>query len=586
MNRAFADRQTSHGLAVRDLSITYPTPAGGVQAVQSASLRVAPGEVVGLVGESGCGKSSIGRAVGGMLPGSSVVEGHVQVAGTDLAAATPTAWGAVRGRTVVWVPQGGMGALDPVRSIGAQLREQLVVVGGTDPSSARATARELIEQVDLPPRVLSAFPHELSGGMRQRVALSLAVALGPHVVVADEPTTGLDLDVGEQVLDLLVRRCRAEGWALLVISHDLPSLAARADRLAIMYAGQVVENTSSTAAARHPYTRALVQAVPDSDPNTPWVGIPGRPPDLRTPPKGCAYAPRCPVVQNHCKEVDPVPDSSAHPVACHRAVEEGLDLRLPGLLQAPHRSAGKPVLEVTGVSVRFTSRRGQVLACDSVDLTVRAGEVVALLGPSGSGKSTFARVALGLLVPDVGQVRLAGSDLAVLRGRALRRARRQANLVHQDVYGALHPGMTVRRLLDEPLRLSDVPQGDRPGRIESALAQTGLDTVAGLLDRLPHQLSGGQRQRVAVARALVTDPVLVVADEPTSMLDAALRAEIALLLRSVADQQRGVLLITHNRGEAAKIADRVVLLRGGHIEATGTPADLLSPSPPARHPPG
>lgn len=566
----------SGGLAVHDLSVTYATPAGRLRAVRSVSLRVAPGEVVGLVGESGCGKSSIGRAVGGMLPASAILQGRIEVDGTDLATATAAVWDAARGRTVVWVPQGGMGALDPVRTISAQLLEQLVSVGGIDVASAKTRSRELLEQVDLPPRVLSSYPHELSGGMRQRVALSLAVAVRPKVVVADEPTTGLDADVGEQVLDLLLRRARQEGWALLVISHDLPPLKARVDRLAVMYAGRVVEDAPAPATARHPYTRALVQAVPDVDPDTPWVGIPGRPPDPRTPPDGCAYAPQCRLALDVCREIDPVLDSSPHPVACHRADETGLDLALPQLTGRADRSAGAPVLQCTGVTVQFPSRHGQVLACDAVDLTVRAGEVVALLGPSGSGKSTLARVALGLIAPDAGHVLLAGADLAVLRGRALRQARRRASLVHQDVYGALHPAMTVRRLMEEPLRLAGAPRQDRSGRIEVALGRAGLDV--GLLDSLPHRLSGGQRQRVAVARALVADPVLIVADEPTSMLDAALRAEIALLLRTVADEQRGVLLITHDRGEAAKVADRVVRLREGCVEETGSATDLLAPS--------
>lgn len=561
------------GLDVADLSVTYATARGSIRALHGTDLRVRPGEVVGLVGESGCGKTSLGRAVGGMLPPSAVITGRLGVDGHDLTAAGGRAWDHARGRSVVWVPQGGMGALDPMRTVGAQLREQLVEVGGVDVADAHRTAEHLLEQVDLPTQVTHSYPHELSGGKRQRVALSLAVALGPRVVVADEPTTGLDTDVGDQVLDVMVRRCRDEGWALLLISHDLPQLAARVDRLAVMYAGRIVEDTPAVSSARHPYTRALLLAVPDVDPDVPWVGIPGHLPDPAHQPPGCSYAPRCPMVVDRCRTTVPLLLGEDHRVACHRPSGDGV-AATAGPPRLPRR-AGALVLDARGISVRFTTRRGDVTACDGVDLTVRAGEVVALLGPSGSGKSTLARVSLGLLKPDSGTVLLGGADLMRLRGRALRHARRRASLVHQDVYGALHPAMTIRRLLAEPLLLAGTPRSTWPGLSATALRRVGLDVD--LLDALPHRLSGGQRQRVAVARAVVGDPVLVVADEPTSMLDAALRAEIALLLRSVADEARGVLMITHDRGEAAKVADRIVLLQDGHVAATGPPNLVLAP---------
>ena len=589
-----SDAPAQPRIALRGLSITYRLPGrtGRRHAVRAVDLDVAAGESVGIVGESGCGKSTMARAIGGMLPPNAELTGSLRLDGIDRSEAKESVWRDLRGRSVVMVPQGAMSGLDPMRTVEAQLVEQLTVVGSFQAAAAVERTVDLLRSVDLSSDIRRRFPHELSGGQRQRVALSLAIATDPAIVVADEPTTGLDTAVGHQVLELLQSLCRERGLALIVVSHDLAPLADRCDRLAVMYAGQLVEDAPAATIrhdAHHPYTRALVHAVPNLDVTAPWVGIPGRPPDLSEPPAGCGFAARCPLVVDRCLVEDPVggmagevlvagvgPTASpGRRVACHRA-DDAVPLGLPALDAPSGAVDGPPVLQIEAVSVRFCSRRANVLACDGIDLTVRSGEVVALLGPSGSGKSTLARVALGLLRPDAGSVRLGGTDLSELRGRALRRARQQAGFVHQDVYGALHPAMTVRQLVAEPLHLARTPRSTHRERIEQALKDTGLDPDAALLASLPHRLSGGQRQRVAIARAVVCDPILIVADEPTSMLDAALRAEIAGLLRRMADQRGcGVLVITHDWGEAVKLADTLVVLNQGRCTATGSSTEVL-----------
>ena len=548
----------------------------GLAAVRGVDLDVAAGEVLALVGESGSGKSTVAKVLLGILPDGGWATGSAELEGEQLVGRREGDWRGVRGPRIGIIPQGGMGGLNPVHRIGAQLEEAVRLHTAVPSRAAQARARELLGLVHLTPDLLRAYPHQLSGGMRQRVAIALALAGEPPLVVADEPTTGLDLITQEHILDLLGELRAQQQMAMLVISHDLPGLLGVADRIAVMYGGRIVEvrgarDVGSTAA--HPYTRGLLSASASVVPGEPWTAIPGSAPPLEPDPVGCRFAARCPAVLDLCRvEEPPLLPHAGGLVACHRA-DEALTVRFPAVPRPPHGdSAAQPVVEVTGLQMTFRSRGRTVPALRGVDVAIRRGEIVGLVGESGSGKTTLGRVLLGLIRPAGGRAVVDGLDLTALRGRRLRSAQRRVGFVHQDPYGSLHPAMSVLALVAEPLVLAGSPRGDRRDRVVDALTAAGLPTDREFLDRLPAKLSGGQRQRVAIARALVTEPILLVADEATSMLDVSTRAGIVTTLRRLAlDRELAVLFITHDLGEAMHACDRVVVLRGGQVVESGDP---------------
>ncbi|MEV0388047.1 ABC transporter ATP-binding protein [Nonomuraea sp. NPDC050643] len=545
-------------LSLRDLTIGY----GGLTAVDRITLDVGEGEVVALVGESGCGKTSLARALLGLLPAAATVTGSARLGQEELAGRTD--WTNVRGRQIAIVPQGAMTGLSPVHRISAQITEMLTLHGG------RADPAELLERVGLQPAMLRCYPHELSGGQRQRVAIALALAGEPRLLIADEPTTGLDVLTQRQVLELLA----GLGTTMLVVSHDLAGLMPYADRVAVMYAGRLAEvGPARTLAAEHahPYTAGLLTATPVADRQVPWGSIPGSAPALELLPDGCRFAPRCPLATGQCSlEEPPLRTRSKAQVACHHHDKPTYPV-VPRSVHTP----GAPVVRVTGVHHRYRTRSRTVEALRGVDLDIHAGEIVGLVGESGSGKSTLARIILGLLRPSSGQVEIAGEELTAQRGRALRRLQQRIGFVHQDPYDALHPGMRVAGLVTEPLTTIGAPRNQRAARMRAAVSAAGLPTTDEFLQRFPGQLSGGQRQRVSIARALVADPLLLVADEATSMLDVSTRAGIATTLRALAtDRALAVLFVTHDLGEAVQSCDRIVVLRDGTVVEQGLSADL------------
>ncbi|SEH03813.1 peptide/nickel transport system ATP-binding protein/peptide/nickel transport system ATP-binding protein [Nonomuraea solani] len=545
-------------LSLRDLTIAY----GGLTAVDRITLDVAEGEVVALVGESGCGKTSLARALLGLLPATATVTGSARLGEDELAGRTD--WKNVRGRQVAIVPQGAMSGLSPVHRIGGQITEMLTLHGGgADPG-------ELLERVGLQSAMLRCYPHELSGGQRQRVAIALALAGEPRLLIADEPTTGLDVLTQRQVLGLLA----GLGTTMLVVSHDLAGLMPYADRVAVMYAGRLAEVRPArtlTAEHTHPYTAGLLTATPVADRQVPWGSIPGSAPALELLPDGCRFAPRCPLATSMCSAEEPLLRThGTAQVACHHRAKP----TYPVVPRSVH-SPGTPVVRVTGVQHRYRARSRTVDALRGVDLDIHAGEIVGLVGESGSGKSTLARVILGLLRPSGGRVEIAGEELTARRGRALRRLQQQIGFVHQDPYDALHPGMRVAALVTEPLTTTGTPRDQRADRMRAAVGAAGLPTTDEFLRRFPGQLSGGQRQRVSIARALAADPLLLVADEATSMLDVSTRAGIATTLRALAtDRALAVLFVTHDLGEAVQSCDRIVVLRDGTVVEQGLSADL------------
>ncbi|MEV4103342.1 ABC transporter ATP-binding protein [Nonomuraea sp. NPDC049649] len=531
-------------LDIRDLKVAI----GSVRALAGVDLTVARGEVVGLVGESGGGKSMIARSVVGLLPRGARATGQVLFGGRDVLTMDAAELAAHRGAGAAICFQNPRGALSPTRSVGRQLTDRLITHQGMDAAGAREAAVALFESVGIrsAARRFTAYPHELSGGQAQRVMISLATGCAPGLLIADEPTTGLDVTLTREIL----RRFRAaaddEDRGVLLISHDLASIARICDRLIVLNAGSVVEHGPTAGlltAPAHPYTRALLAAVPD--PNKP-----------------AAYRPLT------------GPEDSGASSAGSRPGDPG---RAPA---APE--AGDEVVRVEDAHVVYGSRfgAGGHHALRGVSLTVRAGETVGVVGESGSGKSTLARLMLGLITPARGTVTLVGQDPARLRGRKLRELRRRAQLVFQDPIGSLSPRRTVADAVAEPLRAAGMGAAERAGRVAAVLERMGLD--GSYADRRPHELSGGQAQRVGIARALAGEPDLIVFDEPTSALDVTVQAQILKVIGEVtAERGRGSVFISHDLATVRGFCDRVVVLYLGRIVEEG-PVEEVFARP--RHP--
>jgi peptide/nickel transport system ATP-binding protein len=528
-----------------------PAPSGGLlrvrglraayvdhEVVHGVDLDVRPGEVVALVGESGSGKSTTAHALVGLLPdGGRVTSGEVAL-GTEpltglLTGALPDAWRRVRGIRVGFVPQDPGTALDPVVRVGKQVAEALVV-HGTPRRAARERAVEILREVglDRPAERVRQYPHQLSGGMRQRVLVGIAMACEPELVIADEPTSALDVTVQRRVLDLLGDLTSRAGTAVLLITHDLAVAADRADRVVVLKDGLVVEEGPAArvlGSPEHPYTRELVAATPGR--NT-------VPSTLRTTPVTTAAAP------------GPATTGERAPAQ---------------VLADGHRAPQPALLSVHGLVKEFRlGRRDRLRAVSDVSFTVSRGSAFALVGESGSGKSTTARLVLGLERPDAGAVELDGTPVGDDRA-----TRRRTQLVHQDPYSSLDPRFTVAQVVEEPLRAHRVgSRAERRDRMAQLLEQVHLSPD--LARRRPAELSGGQRQRVAIARALALDPELLVLDEPTSALDVSVQARVLdLLARLRADRGLTYLFISHDLAVVRQAADHVGVMSAGRLVETG-----------------
>ncbi|MFE0149185.1 ABC transporter ATP-binding protein [Nonomuraea sp. NPDC059007] len=564
-------------LEVRELSVTYrPRDAAPVRAVDRVGFDVDEGEFVGLLGESGCGKSTLGNAVLRLLDKPAAISGgSVVFDGVDVTHASEENLRPLRWARISTVFQSSMNALNPVITVGAQFEDAFRA------HDADGDAAALMEMVALGPDVLRRYPHELSGGMRQRAALALALALRPKFVLLDEPTTGLDVVVQRTILDRL-RELRAElGFAVLFISHDLGTVMEMADRVMVMYAGEIVEDQPAAAMLTrpmHPYTRGLLGSY--ADPRAAEVSVdyvPGRPPDLSREQSGCRFRERCPVAVEACATTHP-PLAPAGPGAVRCVL--GGDLPEAGRARAftPDRAEpapGEPVVSVREVVKDYRVRRGWrntvTRAVDRVSFDLRPGRVTALVGQSGSGKTTLARLVTGIERPTSGTVAFGNLDVGGLRGRRLTRYRRHVQIVFQDPFAALNPTRTVGYALSRPLR-NHLGLGERAAAEKAAglLEAVGLHPAEQYLDKLPHQLSGGQRQRVVIARALAPEPSVLVADEPISMLDVSIRAEILQLLDRLArDRGIAMLYITHDLLSARLLADEVIVLRDGKVVESG-----------------
>jgi peptide/nickel transport system ATP-binding protein len=572
-----------------------------VRALDGVDLGIARGETFAIVGESGCGKSMTALTLMRLLPEQGrVVGGSVRLDGTDLLALPEARMRDVRGGRVAMIFQEPATSLNPVLTVGRQIGEVLERHVGLRGAAARARALSLLDAVGIADgaRRLDEYPFQLSGGMKQRVMIALALAAEPELLVADEPTTALDVTIQAQVLEVLARAQRERGMAILLITHDLGVVAGMAHRVAVMYAGQIVEVGSRAAFFRtpqHPYARKLFAALPGSGARGAALEvIPGQVPSLAGTFPGCRFVDRCEHAFERCRVEPPgwTPVADGHQVRCHLRERE-----IAGELTAPpstegleaDRVAAPPLLEVRDLKVHFPIRRGilkrtvgHVRAVDGVSLSIPAGRTLALVGESGCGKTTAGKSILQLVRPTAGEVRFDGVELTALRGAALRSRRADFQIVFQDPYASLNPRMRVHDILMEGMTALEVlpSRQARAARILELLGYVGLPGEAQW--RYPHEFSGGQRQRIAIARALSVNPKLLVCDEPTSALDVSVQAQILNLLKRL-QREMGLayLFITHNIGVVAYLADEVAVMYLGRIVERGTVLEVLG-SP--RHP--
>jgi oligopeptide/dipeptide ABC transporter ATP-binding protein len=585
-------------LDVRDLSVTYGSGQESVRAVRGVSFSLEAGQTLGVAGESGCGKTTVALSLLRLLPASAKLSGQILFKGENVIDLGWQRLRAVRWAGASVVFQGAMSALNPVRTIGEQICEPILLHENVSQRVARGRAADLLDSVGVSAARQASYPHELSGGQRQRVMIAMALACQPDLIIADEPTTALDVIVQAQILQLLTGLVREHQISMIVISHDLSVLGETCDRLAIMYAGRIAETGPSRevlGAPRHPYTGILERAFPRmGDPESRMApsGLAGEPPDLRQDITGCPFADRCPEVVAECRtrQVELWPAGEHRESACIKVLDGGTDLAVPGGpagdgTTAPAKSAARdddlqpaaePVLETRDLRVVFPARRGRgpARAVDEVNLTIGRGEIVALIGESGCGKSTLARALVGLVEPTGGEVRYAGQPLRY-RGGALREHRRHVQLVLQDPAGALNPRQNVYDLVAEGPRLHGLRQG-LTERVHHALASAGLRPPEQFVSRYPHELSGGQQQRVVIAGALALDPAVIVADEPVSSLDASVRGEILKLILGLRDQlSLSALIVSHDLGVAWNIADRLAVMYLGRIVESGPVSEVL-----------
>ena len=558
-------------LSLRGLSVTLHRDCHAVRALDSVDLDLAPGEILALVGESGSGKSTLGLAVQGLLPAEARprLEGAIRLLGTDLGTLRPHAARSLRARHVRTVFQDALGALNPTMTVGAQMAEAC---------ADRAEARDWLARVDLPDtdRMMGAWPHQLSGGQRQRVGIAMAMAPGPALLIADEPTTALDVTVQAQILVLIRDLARARGTAVIFVTHDLAVAAELSERVAVLYAGRLAEVGPTKAVIHtpaHAYTAALLGTRFDfaADRTRPLPTISGEPPGGSTAP-GCAFAPRCTLAEPGCAAPAPLNAVAQHSgrSACRRAdVVRTVTADTFAPWPVAPSAAGEPALRFEAVvksfrlpATRFLAAARLVPAVRGVSLEVPKGGALAIVGESGSGKSTLLRLAAGLTRPD--------------GGRVLRAAGAPPQMIHQDAAASFTPWLTVGEQIGERLRPLGLSRSERAERVATALAEAGLP---GAESALPSELSGGQCQRAAIARAIVVPPKLLLCDEPVSAMDVSLAAQTLNLLGSLRRRLgMALVFVTHDLAAARIVADHIAVMRAGEIVEEG-PVDALTTAP-------
>ncbi len=592
-------------LQVEDLHTWVASGERIVRAVDGVSLTIERGETFALLGESGSGKSLSALSIMRLLPeAGAIVSGRVLLDGADLVGLPESRMRDVRGRRIAMIFQEPGASLNPVMTVGDQVREVLARHLGLTGAAAERRVLELFEAVGIPDpsRRLNEFPFQLSGGLKQRVMIAAALACEPELLVADEPTTALDVTIQAQVLDLLRDLQRRTGMAMLLITHDLGVVSEMAHRVAVMYAGEIVETAareSFFSRPAHPYTRKLFESLPSESVRERRLAvIRGTVPPLWSEFKGCRFADRCDHAWAQCREQAPAVHriGETQAVRCH-LFAEGASKQLPenvavarlepdqGKPQGlPEEEEGPaPLLDMENLCVHFPIRRGlfkrvvgYVKAVDGVSLSIPAGRTVALVGESGCGKTTVGKGIVRLLASNEGTIRFCGVDLARVEQADLRSRRREFQIIFQDPFASLNPRMRVAEIIQEGMTALDVggTGAERAVRIDALLEQVGLSPD--MKYRYPHEFSGGQRQRIAIARALAVDPKLIVCDEPTSALDVSVQAQILNLLKDLQDRLGiAYLFITHNISVVEYLAHEVAVMYLGRIVEYGTVEEVL-----------
>ena len=607
-------------LSAAGLSVSFPTDDGLVRAVRGLSFTLGRGETIGVVGESGSGKSTVALAMLGLLPRSARVAGSVTCQGSELIGLPEKELAKIRSSTIAYIPQDPLTSLNPAFSVGRQVAETIWTRGQVDKEEAHKRAVELLELVGIPnaARRVDDYPHEFSGGQRQRIVIAIAMANDPDVMIADEPTTALDVTIQAQVLDALRAARDRTGASLMLITHDLGVVAGMADRVMVMYAGKAVEAATADVLfhqSKMPYTLGLLGSLPRMDLTTHEAlrPIPGSPPSLINLPDACPFAPRCPAVIERCVEKEPDLNlvEPGHEAACIRATSlpnGGVDLFAPTWTDTEDVAVKQETLAVdetvsadgdgehranlisvhdivkhfpvrAGTLIRRTVAQAHAVCDVSFDLAER--ETLGLVGESGCGKSTTARVVLQLLPATSGSVKFEGTELVGKSRKEMRPFRQQLQVVFQDPFASLDPRMPVGETVGEPLKVHgrwDHSKG--PKRVSELFEMVGLNPEH--RNRYPHEFSGGQRQRVGVARALALDPKVLVLDEPVSALDVSIQAGVVNLLEELQDRlDLAYLFIAHDLSVVRHISDRVAVMYLGRIVEIGTVNEVYdSPSHP------
>ena len=546
-------------LDIRNLRVEFPSRRGSLVAVDDVSLAVEPGDILGVVGESGAGKSTVGNAVIGLLePPGEMTAGEIHLAGRRIDDLEDAEKRKLRGKRIGMIFQDPLTSLNPLQTIEQQLVETIDLHLGTGEAAARRRAVDLLRQVGIPEPELRVkqHPHQFSGGMRQRVVIALALAAEPDVIIADEPTTALDVSIQAQILDLMRALCKEENVGMMIITHDMGVIADVTDRVAVMYRGRLVEHGATEQVLgrpEHPYTRSLISAVPR--PDVKLVRFP-----LVTYIEDAGETPRNLDVERHW-------------------LGQARDFEGAG-----GAAAGGPLISLESLHMRFTTRRSFLRrnriyldAVRDVSLDIHEGEVFGLVGESGSGKSTVARMICGLHAPVAGAIRFAGTELTALRREAdLDPFRRQMQMIFQDPYSSLNPRMRVRDIVAEPIRFHRLAEGreEVEAIVADLLEQVGLG--AGAATRYPHEFSGGQRQRISIARALATRPRFLICDEPTSALDVSIQAQVLNLLKDLQELLGlTMLFISHDLPVIRQMCDRVGVMQGGRLCEVRETEDLF-----------
>lgn len=593
-------------LTVRDLSISFVSKYRADRPViRNVGFDIFPGEFVGLLGESGSGKSTLGNAILNLLaPSARITSGELLYKGKNLFTIPAEELRVLRWSEISTVFQSSMASLNPVMTVRAQMED--VFAAHRDPTSQRPiTLEKSLDLVSIDHKYLDFYPHQLSGGMKQRIALAMSLLLSPDLIIFDEPTTGLDVVVQKSILSKLKSLQTTMKFAVLFISHDLGTVMEMAHRVMIMYAGEIVEDSPADEAlsgVAHPYTIGLLGSYADPrDADIDIRYIPGRPPSLDAIPTGCAFADRCPLASAKCR-AGTIPSAEIEAASGHRSIKCVLFGDETGgspasaafdavgqQIEVHHAlpGAGEVVCRIKDLNKKYSTRKGwkhsQNHAVVDVGFELRSGSVTALVGQSGSGKTTIGRILTGVEKPTSGSVMAAGIDVGGLNHRALRDYRSKVQMIFQDPFQALNPASSIGYAISRPLANHRKLRGKAlKDEVDRVLTLVGLTPASEYRDRLPHELSGGQRQRVVIARALAANPEIIVADEPISMLDVSIRAEILQVLNELA-RSNGIamLYITHDLLSARLIADEILVLHEGRIVEAGGTHDVLRNT---RHP--